>query len=164
MESTIFAWGFCYSVYVRVRTHCNKFRLKNSPRVLEEAAQAQEAESEAARERVRMSSPAPALGAWPPQPSDELWRIAGGQPDFDANGELCVIADRLYLASLASRPAPRPEAMFLTLSKKMQYAPFCADFGPVNLGSHFAQACARCGPFQTHGTASGTRLPREAMM
>ena len=74
-----------------------------------------------------MSSPAPALGAGPPQPSDELWRIAGGQPDFDANGELCVIADRLYLASLASRPAPRPDAMFLTLSKKMQYAPFCAD-------------------------------------
>ena len=88
-----------------------------------------------------MSSPAPALGAWPPQPSDELGSIAGGQPDFDANGELCVIADRLYLASLASRPAPRPDAMFLTLSKKMQYAPFCADFGPVNLGSHFAQAC-----------------------
>ena len=119
-----------------------------------------------------MSSPAPALGASPPQPSDELWRIAGGQPDFDANGELCVIADRLYLASLASRPAPRPDAMFLTLSKKMQYAPFCADFGPVNLGSHFAQACLisveRSGPCQctsqTHGTAPGTRLQHEAML
>ena len=111
-----------------------------------------------------MSSSAPAVGARPPQSSDELWRIAGGQPDFDANGELCVIEDRLYLASLASRPAPRPDAMYLALPKKMQYAPFCADFGPVNLGSHFAQACARCGPFQTHGTASGTRLPREAMM
>ena len=60
--------------------------------------------------------------------------LATGQSEFDENGELCVLQGRLYLASLAGLPVPTVNKYFVTLSKKMRYIPFCADFGPFNLG------------------------------
>ena len=60
--------------------------------------------------------------------------LATGQSELDENGELCVLQGRLYLASLAGIPVPTAKKYFVTLSKKMRYIPFCADFGPFNLG------------------------------
>ena len=74
----------------------------------------------------------------PPVPSiarHEILRLlATGQSELDENGELCVIQGRLYLASLAGIPVATAKKYFFTLSKKMRYVPFCADFGPFNLG------------------------------
>jgi hypothetical protein len=53
---------------------------------------------------------------------------------LDKNDELCVLQGRLYLASLAGIPVATAKKYFFTLSKKMRYVPFCADFGPFNLG------------------------------
>jgi len=60
--------------------------------------------------------------------------LATGQSELDENGELCVLQGRLYLASLAGIPVPTAKKYFVTLSKKLRYVPFCADFGPFNLG------------------------------
>ena len=60
--------------------------------------------------------------------------LTTGQSELDENGEICVLQGRLYLASLAGIPVPTAKKYFLTLSKKMRYVPFCADFGPFNLG------------------------------
>ena len=60
--------------------------------------------------------------------------LTTGQSELDENGEICVLQGRLYLASLAGIPVPTAKKYFLTLSKKMRYVPFCADFGPINLG------------------------------
>ena len=60
--------------------------------------------------------------------------LATGQSELDENGELCVLQGRLYLASLAGIPVATEKKYFVTLSKKMRYIPFCADFGPFNLG------------------------------
>ena len=78
---------------------------------------------------------------------------AGSQSDLDENGVLCVLQGRLYLASLAGEPVSVANKHFITL-KKMRYIPFCADFGPFNLGmprcrarerEHVrVEACARC--------------------
>jgi len=59
--------------------------------------------------------------------------LATGQSMLDKNDELCVLQGRLYLASLAGLPVPTAKTYFITL-KKMRYVPFCADFGPFNLG------------------------------
>ena len=63
-----------------------------------------------------------------------LERISMGQTDFDAKGELCILEGRLYLASLKHSPTPDPKKYYITLTQKMRYVPFCADFGPFNLG------------------------------
>jgi hypothetical protein len=60
--------------------------------------------------------------------------LATGQSELDENGELCILQGRLYLASLAGIPVPTAKKYFMTLSKKMRYTSFCADFGPFNLG------------------------------
>ena len=78
-------------------------------------------------------------------PSKNLWqtlineikekglRLAALFSELDENSELCIIQGRLYLASLARQPVPIAKTYFITL-KKMRYIPFCADFGPFNLG------------------------------
>jgi hypothetical protein len=67
-------------------------------------------------------------------PRHEILRsLATGSSELDENGELCVIQGRLYLASLAGLPVPTAKKYFITL-KKLRYIPFCADFGPFNLG------------------------------
>jgi len=50
---------------------------------------------------------------------------------------LPVIEGKLYLGQYCSdTPLQQDEdTVFLTLSKRRQYTPFCADFGPVNLGT-----------------------------
>jgi hypothetical protein len=84
----------------------------------------------------------------PPVPSivrHEILRLlATGQSELDENGELCVLHGRLYLASLAGLPVPTATTYFITL-RKMRYMPFCADFGPFNLGQVPWRACARKG-------------------
>jgi cell division cycle 14 len=78
-------------------------------------------------------------------PRHEILRLlATGQSELDENGELCVIQGRLYLASLAGLPVPTAKTYFITL-KKMRYIPFCADFGPFNLGTlhHICQALVK---------------------
>jgi hypothetical protein len=65
---------------------------------------------------------------------DILRLLATGQSELDENGELCILQGRLYLASLAGIPVPTAKKYFMTLSKKMRYTSFCADFGPFNLG------------------------------
>jgi hypothetical protein len=65
---------------------------------------------------------------------DMLARLSAGQSDFDEEGELCVLEGVLYLASRSTVPTAKSNACYLTISKKMRYIPFCADFGPFNLG------------------------------
>ena len=91
---------------------------------------------------------------------DELRaHIASGQSDFDADGEWCVIQDRLYLAKVRCRPEPDQDKFFLTLSKSMRYIPFCADFGPFNLGDSLHPSCpTQCMPHDAHAAMSH-RIP-----
>ena len=63
-----------------------------------------------------------------------LGLLAQPQADFDAQGELCVLEGRLYLASLQGHPKPASKKFYVTPSAQMHYTPFCADFGPNNLG------------------------------
>ena len=60
--------------------------------------------------------------------------LAVGPQGFDANGELCILEGRLYLASLRRSPVADPNKYYITLTQKMRYVPYCADFGPYNLG------------------------------
>jgi hypothetical protein len=101
--------------------------------------------------------------------SHELLRLlATGQSELDENGELCVLQGRLYLASLAGLPVPTAKKYFVTLSKKMRYMPFCADFGPFNLGrvmlSTRVGSRARGGPcaLPSHLWATAPRFPVRA--
>ena len=66
-------------------------------------------------------------------PRHEILRLLATQSELDENGELCVLQGRLYFASLTCQPVPVANKVFITL-KKMRYIPFCADFGPFNLG------------------------------
>jgi hypothetical protein len=66
-------------------------------------------------------------------PSHEILRLLAAHSELDENGELCVLQGRLYFASLAGKPVPVANKCFITL-KKMRYIPYCADFGPFNLG------------------------------
>jgi hypothetical protein len=65
---------------------------------------------------------------------DWLEQLSSGQEGFDASGELCILQGRLYLAALQDNPVAQINKVYITLSKKMRYVPFCADFGPFNLG------------------------------
>ena len=65
-------------------------------------------------------------------PRHEILRLLATQSEV-TNGELCIIRGRLYLSSLAGKPVRIAKTCFITL-KKMRYIPFCADFGPYNLG------------------------------
>jgi len=91
--------------------------------------------------------------------------LATGQSELDENGELCVLQGRLYLASLAGLPVPTAKKYFVTLSKKMRYVPFCADFGPFNLGrvmlSTGVGSRTRGGPcaLPSHLLATAPRIP-----
>lgn len=69
-----------------------------------------------------------------------LWiRIypAGLPAGFNSDAEVCVLENRLYLASMPARPSPRPGVIYLSISYELRYIPLCADFGPFNLGEHF---------------------------
>ena len=94
--------------------------------------------------------------------------LATGQSELDENGELCVLQGRLYLASLAGLPVPTAQEYFVTLSKKLRYMPFCADFGPFNLGrvmlSTRVGSRARGGPctLPSHLLATAPRIPVRA--
>lgn len=68
--------------------------------------------------------------------------LAHGAPhDFGDDGwQLPVLLDlpsgevKLCLASTCGKPAPERNVLYLGVSRKLQYRPFCADFGPFNLG------------------------------
>ena len=44
--------------------------------------------------------------------------LGSGQEGFDSSGELCILKDRLYLASLPAPPDAKDKTNFLTLSPK----------------------------------------------
>jgi len=52
-----------------------------------------------------------------------------------------VLEGRLYFMSVQGDPAPQHGIHFFTMDKVMRYMPFCADFGPFNLGMthHFCE-------------------------
>ena len=54
-------------------------------------------------------------------------------------------AGRLYLMSTPEDPEPTHGVHFFTMDKVMKYMPFCADFGPFNLGMmhHFNEVLKR---------------------
>ena len=112
------------------------------------------------------SGPKTKPGATAASPRHEILRLlATGPSELDENGELCVIQGRLYLASLAGLPVPTAKKYFVTLSKKMRYVPFCADFGPFNLGrvmlSTGVGSRTRGGPcaLPSHLLATAPRIP-----
>jgi len=55
---------------------------------------------------------------------------------------LPVLEGRLYLASFSESASVQPgkQEIFVTMHKRMNYVPFCADFGPLNLGA----TCQMC--------------------
>eukprot|EP00960_Hanusia_phi_P027267 746724-Hanusia_phi.AAC.3 len=50
-----------------------------------------------------------------------------------------VLKDKLFFTCLRTSPLSDEEYKCFTINKKLRYAPFCADFGPFNLGTthHF---------------------------
>ena len=82
-----------------------------------------------------------------------LQLLASGQEGLDESGQMCVLEGRLYLASLASPPTKTAGTIFLTNARAMQYQPYCADFGPFNLGErtvHIRCLCARACAVSSH--------------
>ena len=79
-----------------------------------------------------------------PRREELLQLLASGQEGFDKSGEMCVLEGRLYLASLASPPTNQEGTIFLAPAHSMHYQPFCADFGPFNLGERTARTRCRC--------------------
>ena len=71
-----------------------------------------------------------------PRREELLQLLACGQEGFDESGEMCVLKGRLYLASLAAPPKKAAQTISLTNAGAFQYEPFCADFGPFNLGEY----------------------------
>lgn len=55
---------------------------------------------------------------------------------------LPVLERRLYLSSSSASESVQPakDEIFVTMHKRMNYVPFCADFGPLNLGA----TCQMC--------------------
>ena len=55
---------------------------------------------------------------------------------------LPVLEGRLYLSisSASESVQPAKDEIFVTMHKRMNYVPFCADFGPLNLGA----TCQMC--------------------
>ena len=41
----------------------------------------------------------------------------------------------LYILSTKAVPVARPLEYYITLNKRLRYIPYCADFGPFNLGT-----------------------------
>jgi len=73
-----------------------------------------------------------------PRPDIRSSNSAGTEvrPDGDGrSGWVPVLADRLYLLSTPRVPQHDNTAIYLTLNRKLRYLPFCADFGPFNLGT-----------------------------
>lgn len=70
------------------------------------------------------------------------FRLAHDAPhDFGDDGwQLPVLLDlpsgevKLCLASTCGKPAPERNILYLGVSRQLRYRPFCADFGPFNLG------------------------------
>jgi hypothetical protein len=107
------------------------------------------------------SGPKTKPGATAASPRHEILRLlATGPSELDENGELCVIQGRLYLASLAGLPVPTAKKYFITL-KQLRYIPFCADFGPFNLGLFCVSETESGSPcaLPTHLVAIATRIP-----
>ena len=75
-----------------------------------------------------------------------LQLLASGQEGLDESGQMCVLEGRLYLASLASPPTKTAGTIFLTNARAMQYQPYCADFGPFNLGERTVHIRCLCAP------------------
>jgi len=63
--------------------------------------------------------------------SGNLVHLVVGTEGFDSSGELCILKDRLYLASLPAPPAATGGKYYLSLSKKMRYVPFCAGLSSL---------------------------------
>eukprot|EP00961_Rhodomonas_salina_P239426 3234568-Rhodomonas_salina.1 len=54
---------------------------------------------------------------------------------------LRLLAERLFFQAVGFEPRQQPGVHYFTMDKVMKYAPFCADFGPFNLGMthHFCE-------------------------
>ena len=48
--------------------------------------------------------------------------------------DVASAADKLYLMTASSEPVPVAGVHFFTIDDVLKYSPFCADFGPFNLG------------------------------
>ena len=59
----------------------------------------------------------------------------GEQQVIDSDNFLPVLEGRLYLASFEDMPDAASGIVYIRLNKKLGYIPFCADFGPFNLGT-----------------------------
>jgi len=59
----------------------------------------------------------------------------GEQKVIDSDNLLPVLEGRLYLASFEDMPDAASGIVYIRLNKKLRYIPFCADFGPLNLGT-----------------------------
>ena len=81
------------------------------------------------------------------QHSDERFVLSTPSPlrGLVARKTLCVLEKRLHLLATDTPPAPTTGTYFFTLDRLMHYVPFCADFGPYNLGMthHFCQLLTR---------------------
>jgi len=59
----------------------------------------------------------------------------GERKVIDSDNLLPVLEGRLYLASFEDMPDAASGIVYIRLNKKLRYIPFCADFGPFNLGT-----------------------------
>ncbi|KAJ1487647.1 protein-tyrosine phosphatase-like protein [Baffinella frigidus] len=86
--------------------------------------------------------------------SDETFNLStakeGPLPGFRPSG-------RLYIATMSRPPAEMPCTHFFTIDAEMTYLPFCADFGPINLGHTFNFLRKLTGIF-TDPTLEGKRI------
>lgn len=68
--------------------------------------------------------------------SAETFLVAVAETGINGiQSELEVLRGRLSLAVCSTHTAIDETRLVLTLNKKLRYVPFCADFGPLNLGT-----------------------------
>eukprot|EP00286_Rhodomonas_abbreviata_P019307 CAMPEP_0181295400 /NCGR_PEP_ID=MMETSP1101-20121128/4129_1 /TAXON_ID=46948 /ORGANISM="Rhodomonas abbreviata, Strain Caron Lab Isolate" /LENGTH=494 /DNA_ID=CAMNT_0023400153 /DNA_START=188 /DNA_END=1668 /DNA_ORIENTATION=- len=75
--------------------------------------------------------------------SEEIFHLAEGMKlrTLDFRTCLPVLEDRLYFQAVGFDPRQQPGTHYFSMDKVMRYVPFCADFGPFNLGMthHFCE-------------------------
>eukprot|EP00277_Geminigera_cryophila_P000306 CAMPEP_0179427936 /NCGR_PEP_ID=MMETSP0799-20121207/13741_1 /TAXON_ID=46947 /ORGANISM="Geminigera cryophila, Strain CCMP2564" /LENGTH=684 /DNA_ID=CAMNT_0021203195 /DNA_START=314 /DNA_END=2365 /DNA_ORIENTATION=+ len=66
----------------------------------------------------------------------QKFRVGSGLlKDWSDARILPVIEDRVYLLSTKTLPVAKLQEYYIALNKRLAYIPFCADFGPFNLGT-----------------------------
>lgn len=75
--------------------------------------------------------------------TDEVFQVSEGVKlrQLDFRTVLPVLEERLFFQAVGFEPRQQPGVHYFTMDKVMKYAPFCADFGPFNLGMthHFCE-------------------------